>query len=101
MFARECSPQCNAHNAEQNSGIGNQFHTVFKCTILIQLESRPVIINVIHVFALMADEDYEEIEQFNEVLDGALSYTKSCQVNIVMGDFNAKVGVGSTDKVLG
>lgn len=58
-------------------------------------------INLIQVYAPTADKDEHEIELFYEQVGEALSYTKKRDINIIMGDFNAKVGGVSTNKVVG
>lgn len=86
-------------NREQYSGGGSQFHPLSERIILLQLESRAVNLNVIQVYAPTQDKDQEEIQQFYEALDEEL-YTKSYEVNTLMGEFNAKVDVCSMDKVV-
>lgn len=69
--------------------------------ILVQLENKSANVNIIQVYAATADKDNQTIEEFYEELDEALSYTKSSEVTIIMGDFNAKVGEGLSNKILG
>ncbi|XKL62987.1 hypothetical protein PGB90_005351 [Kerria lacca] len=59
---------------------------------MIQLERKPTTVNIIQVYASTADSLEEEAEKFYDDLENALSITKSFEITIIMGDFNAKVG---------
>lgn len=58
-------------------------------------------LNVIQVYAPTADGDEEETERFYEEVRTMLRMTKREEVNVIMGDFNAKVGSGVSDGVTG
>lgn len=41
------------------------------------------------------------IEEFYTKLEEAMELTKKCEITIMMGDFNAKVGAGTVENVIG
>ena len=51
-------------------------------------------IQIIQVYAPTCDHDSETVELFYEELEKAID-KKACSHHIVMGDFNAKIGVGN------
>ncbi|XP_030763694.1 craniofacial development protein 2-like [Sitophilus oryzae] len=69
--------------------------------ILIQLLDRPININIIQDYAPTAEKAEDEIEDFYRQLDQVLRLTKSNEINLVLGDFNAKVGKGRLGSVVG
>lgn len=69
--------------------------------ILIQLHGQPININIIQVYAPTADKSDEDLELFYQQIDKALKVTKSNEINILMGDFNAKVGRGRVENIVG
>jgi len=58
---------------------------------LLQLNGKGVNINIVQVYAPTSVSDEKELEGFYESLSEVLKMTKREEVNIVMGDFNAKV----------
>lgn len=70
-------------------------------TMLIKLKSHPVDINIIQVYAPTADKPDMEIRNFYKEIKELLKYTKPAEVVIIMGDFNAKIGEGEVEKVVG
>lgn len=60
--------------------------------IMIKLRSKPFDMNIIQVYAPTTEHTDEEIEEFYEEIGCALQHVKSGEINILMGDFNAKVG---------
>lgn len=69
--------------------------------MLIKLKSHPVNINIIQVYAPTADKPDTEIRNFYSQIKELLKYTKPSEVIIVMGDFNAKIGEGEVENVVG
>ena len=51
----------------------------------------PFNINIIQVYAPTTEHDDEEIEQFFDNIKKVMGYSKSGEINIIMGDWNAKV----------
>jgi len=68
---------------------------------LLQLSGKGVNINIVQVYAPTSNSDEEELEVFYESVSEVLKMTKREDVNIVMGDFNAKVGAGPQGDVVG
>ena len=60
--------------------------------IMAKLKGKPFNINIIQVYAPTTDHDDEEVEKFYDDIENVMKYAKSGEINIVMGDWNAKVG---------
>ena len=56
---------------------------------------------MIHVYAPTQDYDDENIEEFYEQIQVAVSYTKSSDIICIMGDLNAKVGNVTDCNIIG
>lgn len=69
--------------------------------ILVKLYGKPMDINIIQVYAPTSEAEEVEIDQFYENVDNVLMQCKRHEINIVMGDLNAKVGKGRVDRVVG
>lgn len=69
--------------------------------IMIQLERRPVNISIIQIYAPTADKAKEDIDNFYEQLREILRSVKTHKINMIVGDFNAKVGRKITEGVTG
>ena len=69
--------------------------------IMCKLKAKPFDIAIIQVYAPTADHPEEEIETFYEDLEKVMKRTKSGDIVIVMGDFNAKVGNTAMSKCMG
>jgi len=67
---------------------------------MIQLKNRPVNINIIQVYAPTADKEKEDIDNFYEQLREILRSVKTHEINMIIGDFNAKVGREITEGVV-
>lgn len=61
--------------------------------IMVQLQAKPINVNIIQIYAPTADKDDDEIEGFYEHLKSILRHTKKHEINILMGDFNSKVNL--------
>ncbi|XP_055384420.1 uncharacterized protein LOC129614059 [Condylostylus longicornis] len=70
-------------------------------TMLVKLSAKPVNINLIQVYAPTADKSDEAIEEFYHDIDELMKLTKPQELNIVLGDFNAKVGSTQVEGVTG
>jgi len=68
---------------------------------LLQLNGKGVNINIVQVYAPTSNSDEEELEVFYKSISEVLKMTKREDVNIVMGDFNAKVGADPQGDVVG
>ena len=68
--------------------------------VMIKLNTKPVPLNIIQVYAPTSDCDDEEIETFYNDLRSTKDKIPSRERCIIMGDLNAKVG-GTEDKECG
>ena len=55
----------------------------------------------IQVYASTADKDDDEVESFYEEIKSILKFTKPHDINIVMGDFIAKIGCSLVANLIG
>ena len=69
--------------------------------LLVKLKGQPFNIVVIQAYAPTTGADDDEIDNFYEKLDTAKAQCKSQDVIIVMGDFNAKIGEGREEDIIG
>lgn len=69
--------------------------------LLVKLRGRPFNISIIIVCAPTSDSSEQEMDQFYNTLDNAKLQCKSQEINIVMGDLNAKVGEEQDSDVTG
>lgn len=69
--------------------------------IMLQVKGWPTNVNIIQVYSPTFKALDEEIENFYKDLKNLLNKTKTKDANIVMGDFNAKIGERSHDSVVG
>ena len=82
-----------------NSVVG--FWPVSDRIALVKLKAKPFSINVIQICASKSAFIEEDLEEFYEELDKCKKECKDHEVNIVMGDFNAKVGRGRHTDIVG
>ena len=68
------------------------FWSVSDRLIKIQLSGKPCNINLIQVYAPTSSHNNEEHEELYESIDYVMGHTKSGEIVIIMGDWNAKVG---------
>ena len=57
--------------------------------------------NVIQVYAPTSEANENELESFYTDVQEAFNIAKNHEVNIVMGDLNAKIGKGKEDSLIG
>ncbi|XP_069363460.1 uncharacterized protein [Maniola hyperantus] len=69
--------------------------------ILLQLNTKPIRTNLIQVYAPTADSTQDECEKFYDDLNLVMKRTKNHDINIIMGDFNAKVGEAPVHNIIG
>ena len=69
--------------------------------VLMKFKGQPFNIAVIKVYAPTSDADDNEIEEFYQKLDTSRAQCRSQEVLIVMGDFNAKIGEGRDEDIVG
>ena len=68
---------------------------------LVKLKAKPFNINIIQIYAPTSASTEEELEEFYEELNKCKKECKGHEVNIAMGDFNAKVGRGRHTNIVG
>lgn len=68
---------------------------------LIKIKAKPFDLNIIQSYAPTSESNEQEIEEFYEQLRIAFKHTKKEEVNIILGDMNAKIGQGKVEDVVG
>uniref|UniRef100_A0A8D8VTC7 Craniofacial development protein 2 n=1 Tax=Cacopsylla melanoneura TaxID=428564 RepID=A0A8D8VTC7_9HEMI len=69
--------------------------------ILLQLNAKPIDINIIQVYAPTTDSNEEEVEALYLSIQEIIKRLKKEEITIIMGDFNAKIGAGRTSNYVG
>lgn len=70
--------------------------------ILVKIRlNKKIIMNVIQIYAPTTDNTDEEVEEFYSQVDNAMKQCKNREINIVMGDVNAKVGCEPIEDIVG
>ena len=87
--------------SEEAVGSFKGYWAVSDRIMLVKLHGSPMDINVIQVYAPITDPEETEVEQFYENIDSVLRQCKRHEINIVLGDLNAKVGKGRVELVVG
>ncbi|XP_072041151.1 craniofacial development protein 2-like [Amphiura filiformis] len=77
------------------------YWTVSERVLLVKLQGQPFNISVIVVYAPTAESTEEEIDVFYDKLEEVKSQCKSDEIQLIMGDLNAKVGQGQDGKTVG
>lgn len=78
-----------------------QFVPQSRRTMMLQLQAKPRNINLIQAYAPIKDSSQEDIDEFYKEVQQLWRITKKHEVNILMGDFNAKIGEGEVQGVVG
>ena len=69
--------------------------------IYLKIQGSPININIIQVYAPTTDHGDDEVEEFYQKLNEVRAQAKSHEINIVMGDLNAKIGEGRHGNLVG
>ena len=69
--------------------------------MIMKLKAKPFSINLVQMYAPTSSSSDEEVEEFYNNIDYCLKQFKSQDITIVMGDFNAKVGVEKHANIAG
>ena len=77
------------------------YWAVSERVIMMKVKGHPFNMNFIQVYAPTTESSEEEVDEFYEELEEAWIQCKSQEVTLVMGDFNAKVGKGRFENVVG
>jgi len=75
--------------------------TISDRVMIIKLKGTPVNINIVQAYAPTSTSSELDLEMFYHQLDEAMSICKSSEMKIVMGDFNAKIGEGRQNQIVG
>lgn len=68
--------------------------------IILKINAKPMIVNMIQIYAPTSTSDNDVMESFYKDLEGALATLPNREIVIIMGDFNFKVGSTLDDKHL-
>lgn len=99
-------------NKNHISGVGIMINKCFQRNVitfipyndrmmLLKLRAHPLNINLVQVYAPTSDSNDADIEKFYADLEELLKNNKRHEVTIIMGDFNAKIGRGKVDNIVG
>lgn len=77
------------------------FIPVSERIMLLQINAKPTQINIIQVYAPTTDHTDEEVEEFYSQIIDILEKLPKQDLNIVMGDFNSKIGKGREGDFIG
>ena len=77
------------------------YWTVSDRVLLVKIQGNPFNITIIVVYASMTGSTEEEIDAFYKTLEEAKSQCKPNEVNIIIGDLNAKVGSKTDGRTVG
>ena len=77
------------------------YWTVSDRVLLVKIQGHPFNITIIVVYAPMTGNTEEEIDACYETLEEAKSLCKPNEVNIIIGDNNAKVGSETDGRTVG
>ena len=69
--------------------------------VMMKINAKPMNICIIQAYAPTTDHGDEEVEAFYTEIDQAHQQTKSDDIVIIMGDFNAKIGKGEQGEHIG
>ncbi|XP_060519890.1 uncharacterized protein LOC132698058 [Cylas formicarius] len=70
-------------------------------TMLLKIRTKPLNINIIQVYAPTLDRGDDEVDKFYGEIKELLGLTKPHEINIIQGDFNAKIGSLQADQIVG
>lgn len=68
---------------------------------ILKINTSPCKLNIVQVYAPTSESDEEDVEHFYSDIRKALKQTRKEETTILMGDFNAKVGKGKIEGVMG
>ena len=82
-----------------NSVLG--FWAVSDRVIMVKIRAHPFNINIIQVYAPTQEGSEDDVDEFYETIADVQKQSKSQEIMVTMGDFNAKVGRGRFEDVVG
>lgn len=77
------------------------FTPISERMLLIQLNSPPLKINIIQIYAPTCDKPDDVVEELYSTLSDTLKQLNKHEVTIIMGDLNAKIGKGKDGEYIG
>uniref|UniRef100_A0A8D8Q4X5 Craniofacial development protein 2 n=1 Tax=Cacopsylla melanoneura TaxID=428564 RepID=A0A8D8Q4X5_9HEMI len=77
------------------------FTPISERVMLIQMNARPVNLNIVQVYAPTTDGTDEEVVEFYRTVEKVLIKLKKQEMTLVMGDFNSKLGAGHKTEFIG
>lgn len=77
------------------------FTPISERVMLIQMNARPVNLNIVQVYAPTTDGTDEEVVEFYRTVEKVLVKLKKQEMTLVMGDFNSKLGAGHKTEFIG
>lgn len=69
--------------------------------IAIQVNTTPVKLNLVQVYATTADKCDNKVEQFHGLLTNTFKQLNKKDLTVVLGDLNAKIGKAKTNHLVG
>lgn len=86
---------------EHFSRFVNNYVPISERILLIQMNTTPIKLNILQVYAPTAEKEEEEVEEFYEEINKTLKTINKNEILITMGDFNAKIGKGREGEGVG
>ncbi|XP_030760798.1 craniofacial development protein 2-like [Sitophilus oryzae] len=69
--------------------------------MVLKIKTSRRIMNIVQVYAPTSEKQDDMVEQFYNELEDIMKLTKKGELTIIIGDFNAKVGIGAEGDVVG
>ena len=60
--------------------------------IMMKIQGAPFNINIIQGYALTSEHPDDEVDKFYDSIEEAMKHARSAEVDVLMGDLNAKIG---------
>ena len=103
---------CWSGGAKHEKGVGKILHKsitqsykghcpISDRVLLFKLQGKKMTLNIIQVYAQTADSTEEQLIEFYNEDQKAISTHKSQELKVLMGDLNAKIGCGQVDNIVG
>lgn len=77
------------------------FIPVSERVMLLQIQANPVNMNLVQIYAPTGDRDDDEVEKLYQSIEEITHRLPKHEINIVMGDYNAKLGAGLKTALIG
>ena len=111
-FSKEEHFICWSGGAKHEKGVGIILHKsitqsyeghcpISDRVLQIKLQGKKMILNIIQVYAQTEDSTEEQLIEFYNEVQKAISTCKSQELKVLIGDLNAKVGCGQVENIVG